>query len=1587
MNSNNNSPQSVNSSNKRIKTLKSLLEDGLITVDDQCYFVYNKQNYQCKIVLRNGKACFFATVEGNDIVEDRSTTFIKKYIAFIQPTTTTTTETTTPTSPSASASTIEGNNIMYINNKRISDYVLLDTASGATSNLTNQFANMNMNTPPQSSKSNNNNKNTPPSSSSFSPFKQNVDSNGYSDSSFVPSSVLPPQRSLSSFAIMSSTNQHQQHQQQNTSNNLKYSFRKMDVGDEKQSGSIEIEYQDMEPARIKPSGVGRYFHFNCDRYLAFSTREKSSSNTSSTVSSSSHKNTMIDGGFAWEEKVAATLKGTVHIPAENASAIPYSKTMELLKTASDCVIFQSTLEPPASIRRALLPSSVSFSISIPDFLQITTIKNSEGQPIHRSLKILDAKSTGSVVFSQKIQLAFYYLLLGELIQLEKIDDLKLDDVAAIYLKGIYEPVDFQLLPTVKILETFLYGDKQRQSQLLAILSTPKYDADWRLTERCDGCEYLDHCKSQAIKEKSQNLLPKPLSPKVQLLMENERRQQQDGQSAVTDLDLLYSIALNSDRIDDNQTRIELVSLLPYIRSIIKSNSNDNSLILTSYKDLSLNSKQDHEVYLCLQQNPITQELFGYSVLHINNTLEENNDSGATKETVYSGFDSSSFVKDLASLFNKYNKSKESLQCFIYDYYERSYLFGLLAGQLKSDPTNKDTLTILLTLLHSSEWINFNLGGVFPVEIPGNLLPSVNPLIIIQEQVSKSIATGIFPILSLGAVAKRLLLLPSIPTCLDNDHIYVTIIAPNHKDKIAEELKNRLLYTKTIKDTLLSHIFKTPKVSFNFKIRDIYEYKNPLLNKLKYCHHHDLLAGCKEIQSSRSRSVLTNVLDGKYLIVKYIGSGDLHVFESVIYLSHFSGFMRLFCDKFTKMMLVENSDDGLQKLESFNDMFYSTKKLPDGTFTADNITMNFKSNVESDYQCLVSIVLESKDSTFQPGKEYILSQRFDINFFAQFHPMNKGFEAAEQQGEKSPMLNLFKNPLQWTNNLVESQDPDITKFIEGIERTTQSFQSIRDQNVDLRLSLTDSQLGIVKSIVQRRLQLVVGPPGTGKTHFLALMVLIIMETLIRAEKKSYIIAITAHTHTAIDNLLVRIAELKKEYESFAGNALNFQIVKKESSKLSESLTSHNIVKYDKKHKFNLMCIGSTCWGLNTLGLDLDMLIIDEASQLPSPLAALGLNAVNLEKSRVVVVGDPKQLGPVLKASFIVRKDLSVSDKLEHQEPKFHKSIFSCLKGQLEDRGISKPFISLCENFRMTDNLCRFFSINLYGPSYQSFLPRKEEPVNKLLVSPQYVNNDLIQTIFKNNDIGCHTILLNHQQFGNRSVEAEIVRQIYKFTRDSLQLENKTSDEIEEQLWSSKTLGVVTPMNIQRVEIQQMLVTEQQKYGCREQHMPHVTTAEKMQGQEFDTIVICYNGWSANIKDSDFIFNRNRLNVSFSRAKKRIVLIISSSLLKPDEKIFNNRKTDNAYRFLNEFIKYSSIHRFQVEQVPATPLQNYKSQSTPQTPQSPTNNNNNNKDDTPTTPITSIITTTIQTNPLSPQDERTLQSEFMRKLNMSNNNDKE
>lgn len=420
------------------------------------------------------------------------------------------------------------------------------------------------------------------------------------------------------------------------------------------------------------------------------------------------------------------------------------------------------------------------------------------------------------------------------------------------------------------------------------------------------------------------------------------------------------------------------------------------------------------------------------------------------------------------------------------------------------------------------------------------------------------------------------------------------------------------------------------------------------------------------------------------------------------------------------------------------------------------------------------------------------------------------------------------------------------------------------------TLQESQIDTILEGLSTRVNLVHGPPGTGKTTTTAFAILL---RLVDHLEPGDTVLMSGNTHRSVDNLLDRIAEVEDEFRDIA-ERLGFDVpeltlVKVDSEgpggRVVETGTSGNIRELDRYRGGGVLLIGGTVSGVlkqmrtldgsATFGGDsrefyADELIVDEASMLVFP-HFLALSTTVARDGRILLAGDHRQLSP------IVAHDWEEEDRppVELYQP--YSSAFEAVHDLADHDDIGSDSIRLSRleyTFRLPPVIRALIS-----QLYRSYDDTELE--GELADAPPDVadNEDPLTSVWEQ-DTGL--FLLTHDERESRvsnPFEADIIEQL---------LESPAADELDDD-----SVAVLTPHTAQRSHLQERL--EEQLDGP----VDVVDTVERLQGGEAENIIV-----SATASDptaiglnEEFLLDLNRSNVAFSRTESRLIVICSQALL--------------------------------------------------------------------------------------------------------------
>lgn len=257
-------------------------------------------------------------------------------------------------------------------------------------------------------------------------------------------------------------------------------------------------------------------------------------------------------------------------------------------------------------------------------------------------------------------------------------------------------------------------------------------------------------------------------------------------------------------------------------------------------------------------------------------------------------------------------------------------------------------------------------------------------------------------------------------------------------------------------------------------------------------------------------------------------------------------------------------------------------------------------------------------------------------------------------------------------------------------------------------------------------------------------------------------------------------------------------------------------------------------------------------------------------RLVVVGDTRQMGPILQNEYPADAQLCTGSPPPH---------WSLLRWLWARTGVNAPGLQtmLQENHRMTPNLA-WFTERVLG--YDGYRACGECGCSCHQAYPE-LKVPLLQ-------MPCVAV----RPLRGSSHVAEALRPAHTFVLIELEARPERADAVEDEAvlvaalvlcylngrgdGDEDSVFVVTPHHTQRIAVLRQL----ERLGVRADQVC-VDTVEKMQGQERDLVVVCYGGL-VDLEEAgelDFAYSRERLNTAITRAKKKCILVCSMEVLEP------------------------------------------------------------------------------------------------------------
>ncbi|KCV67979.1 hypothetical protein H696_05437 [Fonticula alba] len=398
----------------------------------------------------------------------------------------------------------------------------------------------------------------------------------------------------------------------------------------------------------------------------------------------------------------------------------------------------------------------------------------------------------------------------------------------------------------------------------------------------------------------------------------------------------------------------------------------------------------------------------------------------------------------------------------------------------------------------------------------------------------------------------------------------------------------------------------------------------------------------------------------------------------------------------------------------------------------------------------------------------------------------------------------------------------------------------------------SQLRVMQAAVGQPFSLIQGPPGTGKTATIANLVYFFRSEGLR-------VLLSAPSNVAVSNLCGRVSAsgldvlwMESEAREFVSSPykhLTFlEKAKAAFPKARAILANRQRPSYheDSKETYadtkylqqlreyylrNAAIVAATLSSSAAFANKYDVVIIDEATQSTDPEA---LVALLHGPSRVIMVGDHMQLGPVVMSDQAVAAGLN-------------RSLFERLI-----RMGGKP-LRLDIQYRMHPAISAFPAATFYEGTLQDGVTAAERHKPGLKFSWPDPRKPLMFYA----DTGTETTSWSKVSFLNRSEARKVIQVLGLFLQQGIKPED---------------IGVISPYDAQCQYIREALA-QQDTQLARACKQVDVASVDSFQGSERDIIILS----TVRSRSVGFLSDARRLNVAITRARFGLVIVGNVGLL--------------------------------------------------------------------------------------------------------------
>jgi hypothetical protein len=977
---------------------------------------------------------------------------------------------------------------------------------------------------------------------------------------------------------------------------------------------------------------------------------------------------MLEAGYVWEERVIHKELGkAVKIapgtgPVRDRAFSGPDTLIHLKNLKPGESLYQGTLDVPASFldHYGLDPQLVQFSPCRPDLIQCP--RDGSAQP---GLRIIDIKASDALKASHRVQTAVYALMLRDIVEAAKVKRPVDLGEAGVWLYGEKDPEWFELSTVLGTIETFL------REQLVPILTTPLSDVPWHLFYRCEWCEYFGHCRAEADALRSVSLIPFLSTGARDYL----RQAPWPGGKPIHTLPQLKQLLAHKDVERAFDACGSLRGRTLRMRNIVTALETEK-VVPHGGSSLSLPVTEQIRILLALQNDPVSGAVYAAGFRRLMGKAVYGTGSDEAYFVAETPEDCTKVQSDFLRALSKelhtaheYNQSREwkdqkSLQVYVFDTYELRLLNELLLDAM-GDPK---LAPIALQLL-----FHFQDPGLANAEEHPNR-EVLFPIIAIASVIRDLLAVPVPLALRLPEVMKHLhadgfefkykasdLFNFELSNALKSDAIHLAWHKGREEavDWIKSELRRRLIAASSVLDGLREQVkgqlFAWPP---KFQLATALKFQHPELSRIAFMVRYECVMAALAVRESRCLPRYERLREAISIPLRFEGGSHWKVMSEVDQSAIEAG------SGMPDKLLVPDDEEGERDQMCYDDhRSRSAWWAPRSSVRLASVQEVSRDDSGRVTYLNLNIIYHKEQQPFQKSARAVLHPRFtDFNS----DRIVKRLQELDTEPE-ADFLTLIRAPRSFARNVPSSQK---LKTAAPQER--------------LLGKLTPSQSAALEQLLSNRLTLVWGPPGTGKTHFLAQAILrIVMRLACRGE--TIRVGVAAFTHAAIENLLREIQDLA--IEKGITQQCGVYKLKYCSTPRGETLTTILEENTWSIPQDSSVVVGGTVYSffkaVSKAGFPaVDLLVIDEASQMK--MGELALCAIVLKPGgRLVFAGDDLQLPPIIQGEYPLSDD---------GLPGLQDSVFAYLRAR--DRTKDPYTWPLLENWRMNATLSRFPAETLY-----------------------------------------------------------------------------------------------------------------------------------------------------------------------------------------------------------------------------------------------------------------------------------------------------